>query len=528
MNSSSQWVRAGAFVFATALVLFPLTQTATPPLVDLPNHLAKVHLAMSLPGNADLGEYFEYQWHIVPNLAQDIFGPALSKVFGLYPANQVFLGWSLLQIVFGVCLLRYAVHGSVGWWPLASFVLLYNEPLSWGFLNYLFTAGLALIFFALWILLADRGAMVRAGLFSALLPAMFFLHLLGTAILCLCIATYQLQYLYAVIRSREVAPDKRRICFTEIVASGIPFSIVFLLWLVCPSGEGEALFHHRGLVTLAQAFLSPFSVGGSVWDYALALAVITSIVVALAFRQLEIARQLLWPLLCLSLIALVMPEMLLGATGMHQRIPFFIGCIFIAAAEIKNPQRLFSSLSVVVIAALFAVRLGSIGLQWRQFDTEMQQFRTAMAQIEPGSKVLTAFDSYERDAWRNAKAPPLAFIHISAYAVIEASVFDPLIFSDPRHTNVTVRKAFSYLDALQGIPVTTTTLNQVITAKANTSERAETQDAKTPRRQYWSNWHQDFDYLIRISFLVPRRKILGKLTLIKSEGWFDLYKIERP
>jgi hypothetical protein len=527
MTSSSTWLKAAAFIIAAALVLFPLTQTVAPPLVDLPNHLAKVHLALSLPGNADLATYYQYQWHIVPNLALDVFVPTLSKIFGLYPGMRIFIGWSLLQIVLGVCLLRYAVHGAVGWWPLATLVLLYNAPLSWGFFNNLFTAGLALIFFAVWILLADRRPVLRTPLFAAILPAMFFLHLVGTAVLCLCIATYQLQYLYSVARSPDTARDKRRVLFSEIFASGPAFLIVFVLWIVCPSGEGESLFYHRGLITLVEAVLSSFSIGGGFWDYALALAVITLTIVALVSRQLTVSRRLSWPLLCLALIALVMPEMLLGATGMHQRLPFVIGCILIASVQVQRPNRLFSSFAIGLVAVLCTLRLGAIGLEWRQFDAKVQQFRAAMTLIKPGSKILTAFDSYDRDAWRDAKAPPLAFLHFSAFAVIEASAFDPLVNSDPRHTNVTVRKAFSRLDTLQGIPATTRLLNRFVTG-TNPSGPNGPQTAKALQNQYLSNWPRDFDYLIRISFLADRPEIKGKLTLVKSESWFDLYRIERP
>jgi hypothetical protein len=126
-------VKLAVYAIAMVIVLIPLTQTLVPPLVDYPNHLAKAYLAANLSDNAQLAEFYEWRLRFVPNLAQDVVMLPLTKLFGAFEANRLFLAWSLVQIFLGVCLLRYAVQGRVGYWPLLSIVFLYNKVLRWGF-----------------------------------------------------------------------------------------------------------------------------------------------------------------------------------------------------------------------------------------------------------------------------------------------------------------------------------------------------------------------------------------------------------
>jgi len=45
----------------------PLTVVLVPPLVDYPNHLAKAYLAISLPENTQLANFYEWRLRFVPS-----------------------------------------------------------------------------------------------------------------------------------------------------------------------------------------------------------------------------------------------------------------------------------------------------------------------------------------------------------------------------------------------------------------------------------------------------------------------------
>lgn len=527
MGTLNPWLKAATVILAAALTVVPLTQTQLPPLVDLPNHLARMHLAMVLPEDPHLSAFYEYRWRFVPNLALDLVYPPMAKIFGLYGAVQIFLIWILLQIFLGVCLLRYAVYNSVGLWPIASFLFLYNASLSWGFLGFLFAAGPALIFFAVWIIIAPRGVLFRMALFSLILAGMFFLHLIAAAILCLCIGAYQLERVWTVIRSRREVREKRHLSLGEVGVAAVPIFIVLALWSYSATGAGEKLFEHRGVDNVVGAVFSPFLMTGSMWDILLGICVLGLLLVMFASKRAVVAEQLAFPCLVLLVVALVMPAIVLGVFGTHFRIPFLLACILVAGIRFKCPPSKHSIFALSVIAALFVVRMVELSLEWRQFDKRQLQFRDAIALIEPGSKVLTALDRLKIDAWKGAERPEV-FLHMTALTVVEASSYDPLLFTDRRQQNVSIRSRFARIDALQGKPPLSEKLNEIVVSRAKAWGADENLRNRQDPAGYWVDWTNDFDYLIRFSFVFPRTDLKGSLKLLKSGDWFDLYKIERP
>src|ERR1700733_2211247 len=69
----------GAALFAAlfALATVPVLLCNILPLVDYPNHLARVGLLARLPSDATLRQFYETAWHPIPNLAMDAIVPPL-------------------------------------------------------------------------------------------------------------------------------------------------------------------------------------------------------------------------------------------------------------------------------------------------------------------------------------------------------------------------------------------------------------------------------------------------------------------
>src|SRR5580698_5730741 len=82
-----------AIGFAILLLLsgLPLLLTALPPLLDYPNHLARMHLLPSLPVASDLARYIAVRWAPLPNLGMDAVVPFLAMVMPLEWAGKLFI-----------------------------------------------------------------------------------------------------------------------------------------------------------------------------------------------------------------------------------------------------------------------------------------------------------------------------------------------------------------------------------------------------------------------------------------------------
>ena len=133
------------------VTLIPLALVHIPPLVDYPNHMARMQILVDDGRSEHLRQYYQIRWDILPNLAIDVLVPALARFVGIETAGKIFIGLTLFLLAGGVIALHYALHQHWSWWPLMAFFFLFNSILLWGFLNYLFGLGVALFIFAGWV-----------------------------------------------------------------------------------------------------------------------------------------------------------------------------------------------------------------------------------------------------------------------------------------------------------------------------------------------------------------------------------------
>src|ERR1700736_3364681 len=100
------------------LAAVPPFSTVLPPLVDYPNHLARLHL-IAEGGNA----FYAVRWAPLPDLAADLVGPALAYLVPLEIAGKLFLVITFALIAGGTLWLNKVATGRGRWWPLLAFAL---------------------------------------------------------------------------------------------------------------------------------------------------------------------------------------------------------------------------------------------------------------------------------------------------------------------------------------------------------------------------------------------------------------------
>jgi hypothetical protein len=91
----------------TALVV-PIVATEVPPLTDYPNHLARCYLLAFGQADPLLRQMFSAHWQIIPNIAVDLFLPALMHVFSPLAAGRIVLALCLLLPASGAVALSCA------------------------------------------------------------------------------------------------------------------------------------------------------------------------------------------------------------------------------------------------------------------------------------------------------------------------------------------------------------------------------------------------------------------------------------
>src|ERR1700733_4151664 len=187
-----------AFAILLAIVSVPLFSTVLPPLVDYPNHLARMHL-LAEGGN----QFYAVRWAPLPDLAADLVIPPLTRFMPLEIAGKLFLVLTFALIAGGTVWLNRVATGRWRLWPLLAFLLLYDRVLLWGFLNYLFGLGLAICGLALWLSLEARPAWLRILASSLVALACFFSHLSALGVYALAVFGLELPPAISLMRSRR-------------------------------------------------------------------------------------------------------------------------------------------------------------------------------------------------------------------------------------------------------------------------------------------------------------------------------------
>src|SRR5258708_14116308 len=182
--------RIAVYLILGALTLSPLFATAVPPLVDYPDHLARMWILLHAKDIPALASNYIVDWRLSPNVAMDLVVPSLARLMPLEDAGRLFVALTMASLVLGTMTLHRALYGRIGLWPLASLLFVYNSVLYWGFVNFLFTLGLALVTFSAWVASERWPAHWRALVFALPADLLLVFHLFGFGIYGLLVASY--------------------------------------------------------------------------------------------------------------------------------------------------------------------------------------------------------------------------------------------------------------------------------------------------------------------------------------------------
>ena len=402
--------RLAVFAALLAVASVPVFSTVLPPLVDYPNHLARMHL-LAEGGNA----YYAERWAPLPNLAADLVIPVLARVMPLALAGKLFLVASFALLAGGVFWLNRMAAGGWRWWPLLAFLFLYNRILLWGFINDLFGLGLALCGLALWLALEERTASLRVAVSSLVALACFFAHLVAFGVYALALAGIE-----AVPASGETPREIARRAGIAAVQFVAPAAI-FLLWW---HGSAGGPVSYAGFLRKADLLFSVFDNYNRAFDVTCFVLLAAALIFLAATRRLVFAPRILAALALLFAAYLLLPSQLLSGSGADHRLPVALFLLLIAGASPQLARR--EGLALAAAAGLmFVARMGVIERVWLRSDAVYAADLAVLDRLPEGPKLAVAFPVGEEQAG----AIPL--LHLPALAVARREAFVPTLFAFP-------------------------------------------------------------------------------------------------
>jgi hypothetical protein len=411
-----------AFAILFALSCVPLALTELPPLLDYPNHLARMYLLPHLP-HAGLARYYIVDWAPIPNLGMDAIVPFLARVMPLEWAGKLFIGLTFLLLAGGTAAIHRALFGRWSLWSLLAFLLLYTRLLLWGFMSYLFGCGLALAALAAWIALERRHWLLRLVLGTVFAVAIYFAHLLAFGIYAVIIAAYEFGQIR--LQRKPIGASLR-----DLAIGGVPF-LPALALMAHNSSTGRIIFANPLrkfdlLFSVFDNYSRPFDV-----------ACFVLIVLALAFaywrRWVRLAPALMLPLIGLVAVYVAMPTQLFTAAGVDRRIPMMMFLVLIGGSSWQARFARLEPRFMAAAALLFAARLAVIAAIWFQAGRLYAQLIPGLDALPRGSCVAVAFG---KDSIQVAQAP---LTHFTALAVMRRDALVPTVFHYPMQQPITLQ-----------------------------------------------------------------------------------------
>ena len=403
--------------------LIPLFLVSMPPIADLPNHLARLHILRTNGADPLLNQYYEIAWGILPNLAMDWLLVTLDTI-PLLASGSFIVGLTFFMILVGVLSLRWALFGRLSVLALFAVLLLYNRMLLWGMVNYLLGVGVMLVALALWVRMRDSHPASRIVTSSLMALAVFFCHLFPFGIYALSVGAYELQSL--------LKKENRnwRAWRTTMLVGGVQFVLPVFAFLFLSPTSGYAQTRlafgdfSRKLITVP--FMS-FNNYNLILDLA-SFALVGGLVVFLLFRSVIKVRQEMWGVIgLLTAVHFLMPQYLLSSPGADLRTFFPLLFIIIASVELQTGSRRIVAGTVAALSVLFLGRLVVLADHWQKADQEvLPEYQEAIAELPRGARLGTYF-YLKDDKW--FVDPPHQ--HYVTLAIVEKSAFVPNLFAHP-------------------------------------------------------------------------------------------------
>jgi hypothetical protein len=417
-RNTRQMALASTFLALLIVVLIPFTLVSPLPLSDYPNHVARMHILAHLSESADLARHYLLHWEFIPNLAMDLLVPMLMPPLSAEQASLAFAALAMFLMASGAIVLHRVLYGHWSLLPFAAFLFLYNRHFLWGFLNYLFSVGLALWMLAAHIHLRNRSDALRVVLFSLLSTALLISHLHAFASYAILVGGYEVSVAW---RQRENRP------WRALLVAAAQFVLPAALFLSLSSTTERA-----GEIKWSAPVDKLYGLLDMVNNYNLPLDIATFLILAglvgvgILTRRLSIHRDLRLPLALLFIIYLCLPRLMFASFGADRRLLVMVALATVAALHLRIDTPRVRGMLAAGLVLLFLGRMTVIGMNWINADKVYQPILASIEQLPHGARVAVICGG---DSFPYLANPPLD--HVPNMAVVTKEAYLNTLFAEP-------------------------------------------------------------------------------------------------
>ena len=501
----NQSVAVSVFVLLTAASLLPVLLTPIPAMVDYVNHLARMYI-LSQNGSADANPYYEVAWALYPNLAMDLLIPQMARLVSVENATRLFLLLSQILIIGGALALERVVKGRMHLAGFAALMFLYCLPFSWGFVNFEFGLGVALLGISGYLMAAERAWPIRFIVNAVFVTALFAAHFFALGVYGATLGLYELWRAYD--RKTPYSAVVLRLVLLAIPVS----ALLELMRLTAGSigSEGSNWFFQFKPVWLFR-IMNGYNLSVSA---ASSLVLFGLLYFAVKRRVLKLEPAGIWIAIGFAFLYLAIPSQLFGTSFSDLRMIPAAALILPAFCTLSLPNRRWAMATLAVVTGITLANLAVTYLEWLPYRADYAAIIASFQKIERGSKILVGGSGQEGDPPFNDLTRYPMF-YAPTLAVHYADAFVPNLFTAVGKQPVQALPSIARLAIPYGGPVPMRVLAEIATGRS---------PSDVP--PFIATWPRDYDYLYVIG---PRiaNPLPDRLEELEASPRFALYRIRR-
>jgi hypothetical protein len=415
-----------AVAAAAVLLVLPLWIVKYPPLLDYPNHLARVFILTHINDPSyQFSQYYTATLGLYPYLTMDVLLMGLQKFTTIFTGGRIILSLCALGVPLAAWFfVRQANPGNIS---LACWGLLsgYNIFFFWGFVNWQLSVALVLVVAGLWIRYLARPTVALWLALLVIVTVLYFTHLQGFGLAGLIVTAY------------AAFPRKGSRSVIRAVAEG---------WALFLPGASLHLITRIATHETSAAWAMSFHPLSDKWDRlyffmqgvsprldVLTLLILIGCAVAAWWRNREFKWNHPWPAIIggLFLLYWIFPGYGVNWAGddADVRLLPFIMMLLPAMVYVGRRARWLA----LVACLLFCARSATVIQTFRSEQTELAGMARAFSMTPPNARVLPVIEA------RDDQPQVRPYAHFWAYGIVERGWFSTYLLTIKNVTTVQVK-----------------------------------------------------------------------------------------
>jgi hypothetical protein len=415
ITAAAYWTVLSA---VTVLQVVPLFLIKYLPLVDLPNHEARIAVLAHFSTNPTMRAFYVTDWRPIPDLAFDLFGVPLVRL-GLTPLDvgRLFLATAAVLYAVGGHLLARAAAGRRSWLGVVLPFLFYTSMLFYGFINFVFGFGVFLVAYGLWLRWRAEMSVARVAALSVLLVVAYLSHLAAFGLLGIAIG--------ATIAIDQLLGRTARNAAARSLVAFLP-SLVLLVYSAEVRGSSGGMswgsIREKAQV-LGGMFLTYDRALDALW---LGGIIVVALVAFTLARGVAIEPSFAALATTFAFHYVLLPHSLITATNVDARVVPAAVAMTLCAVRLSLPPRVTAGLAMCVVV-LAGSRVAVVASQWQTIsDKSGTQVKLLDSALPENANLYSLFP--EGGTQVSKRERPYA--HLASYATIDRNAHVSRTFAE--------------------------------------------------------------------------------------------------